>query len=128
MRKSLARLLDSAGFAPHAFADSKAFLDHLATHDVPVAVLDIWRGHLAGMELLAHLCARSPDTRVIFITAHEGRAAQSTIMRAGAFDLFIKPFDPNCFLDAIGRAFASTSTPTGCGGLAGGARQPTGAA
>jgi FixJ family two-component response regulator len=119
VRKSLTRLLDSAGFATHAFADAKAFLDHLATHHVPVAILDIWMERMTGMELLAHLCARSPDTRVIFITAHEDRAAKAIVMRAGAFDFFIKPFDPNCFLDAIGRAFAGAAALADRGGLPG---------
>jgi FixJ family two-component response regulator len=105
VRKSLTRLLDSAGFASEAFADPQAFLAHLGSHQVSVAVLDIWMEEMTGMELLAHLCARSPATRVIFITAHEDPAARATVMQAGAFDFFIKPFDPGSCLESIGRAF-----------------------
>jgi FixJ family two-component response regulator len=56
---------------------------------------------MTGMELLAHLCARSPSTRIIFITAHEDHAAEATVMQAGAFAFFIKPFDNIAFLAAV---------------------------
>ena len=101
VRKSLARLLESAGHAVDAFAEPEAFLEHLAHNSVPVAVLDIWMDRMTGMELLAHLCARSPQTRVIFITAHEDAGAKATVMQAGAFAFFIKPFDNAQFLAAV---------------------------
>jgi FixJ family two-component response regulator len=110
VRKSIARLLDSSGFEVEAFAEPEAFLVHLATHSVPVAVLDIWMKNMTGMELLAHLCARSPGTRVIFITAHEDSAAEATVMQAGAFAFFIKPFDNQRFLAAVRDAFDHTSS------------------
>ena len=59
---------------------------------------------MTGMELLAHLCARSPQTRVIFITGHEDHAAEATVMSAGAFAFFIKPVDDREFLAAVHRA------------------------
>jgi FixJ family two-component response regulator len=104
VRKSVSRLLESDGFSARAFSEPEAFLDHLATNSVPLAVLDIWMESMTGMELLAHLCAKSPDTRVIFITGHEDRAAETTVMQAGAFAFFIKPFDDDQFLDAVHRA------------------------
>src|SRR4051794_28923974 len=105
MRKSISRLLKLEGFNVRAFGDPKDFLNEMATNHVRLVVLDIWMERMTGMELLAHLCARSPATRVIFITGHEDPAARATVMQAGAFDFFIKPFDPNIFLDAVGRAF-----------------------
>ena len=104
VRKSVSRLLESAGFKARAFNDPKPFLEHLALNPVPLAVLDIWMESMTGMELLAHLCARSPQTRVIFITGHEDPAAEATVMSAGAFAFFIKPFDDGQFLAAVHRA------------------------
>jgi FixJ family two-component response regulator len=101
VRNSIARLLESSGFMVNAFGEPEAFLGHVATHCVPVAILDIWMEGMTGMELLAHLCARSPDTRVIFVTGHEDRAAEATVMKAGAFAFFIKPFDNKRFLQAV---------------------------
>ena len=105
VRKSLGRLLESAGFEVRAFSEPEAFLDHVCTHFVPVAVLDIWMERMTGMELLAHLCARSPRTRVIFITGHEDVAAKAVVTRAGAFAFFLKPVDNAEFLSAVERAF-----------------------
>ena len=104
VRKSVGRLLESAGYKVDTFSDPKPFLQHLANHPVPVAVLDIWMESMTGMELLAHLCAKSPQTRVIFITGHEDPAAQATVMQAGAFGFLIKPFDDEEFLTLVDRA------------------------
>ena len=101
VRKSLARLLDSDGFKVESFSEPGAFLVYLVSHSVRLVILDIWMDNMTGMELLAHLCARSPSTRVIFITAHEDHAAEATVMQAGAFAFFIKPFDNTAFLAAV---------------------------
>jgi FixJ family two-component response regulator len=105
VRKSVARVLESSGFRVDAFSEPEAFLAHLTTHSVPVAVLDIWMESMTGMELLAHLCARSPRTRVIFITGREDRAAEATVRQGGAFAFFTKPFDNKLFLAAVRDAF-----------------------
>jgi FixJ family two-component response regulator len=110
VRKSIARLLESSGFKVDAFSEPEAFLTHLAGHFVPVAVLDIWMNNITGMVLLAHLCARSPQTRVIFITGREDYAAETTVKQAGAFAFFLKPFDNKRFLAAVRDAFAHTSS------------------
>ncbi len=104
VRKSLSRLLESDGFSVRAFSEPEAFLNHIATNSVPLAVLDIWMGSMTGMELLAHLCARSPRTRVIFITGREDTAAKATVMPAGVFAFLIKPFDGDQFLSTVHRA------------------------
>ena len=109
VRKSLTRLLDSAGFKVESFSEPEAFLTYLVKHSVRLAVLDIWMDRMTGMELLAHLCARSPSTRVIFVTGHEDHAAETTVMQAGAFAFFIKPFDNARFLGAVQRALNQTS-------------------
>jgi FixJ family two-component response regulator len=108
VRKSVTRLLESSGFEVDAFSEPEAFLEHLTAHSVPVAVLDIWMNNVTGMVLLAHLCARSPKTRVIFITGRADHAAETTVMQAGAFAFFVKPFDQNEFLAAVRNAFGHT--------------------
>ena len=108
--KAVSRLLESAGFRVKAFGDAGPFLEYLGENRVRVAVLDIWMEHMTGMELLAHLCARSPATRIIFITGHEDRAAEATVKQAGAFGFLIKPFDDREFIGLIERAL-DHSTP-----------------
>jgi len=101
VRKSITRLLELEGFKVRAFGDPEDFLNEMATNPVRLVVLDIWMEQMTGMELLAHLCARWPGTRVIFITGHEDRAAEATVMQAGASGFFIKPLDNEKFIAAV---------------------------
>ena len=110
VRKSIVRVLGSAGFKVQAFSEPDAFLRHLRMHSGPVAILDIWMDNMTGMELLAHLCARSPNTRCIFITGREDHAAEMTVMHAGAFAFFVKPFDNVRFLQAVQDALCAAPT------------------
>lgn len=105
VRKSVGRLLESAGFSVQTFGEPELFLEHLTKNPVDVAVLDIWMESMNGMELLAHLCARSPQTRIIFITGYEDSAAKATVTQAGVFAFFHKPFDDDQFLSTVHRAF-----------------------
>ena len=101
MRKSISRLLELEGFKVRAFGEPEDFLNQMATNPVRLVVLDIWMQQMTGMEVLAHLCARWPRTRVIFITGHEDRAAEATVMQAGASGFFIKPLDNEKFISAV---------------------------
>jgi len=104
--KSVSRMLQSDGLSARAFADPRVFLEYVRTNAVPVVVLDVWMERMTGMELLAHLCARSPQTRVIFITGQEDPAAEATVMAAGAFAFLLKPFDDDEFLHEVHRALS----------------------
>lgn len=110
VRKSIVRVLESAAFKVQAFSEPDAFLRYLRTHSVPVAILDIWMDNMTGMELLAHLCARSPNTRCIFITGREDHAAETIVMQGGAFAFFVKPFDNKRFLQAVQDALCPAPT------------------
>ena len=106
VRRSVGRLLESDGFEVRAFGKPEEFLTYAANNAVKVAVLDIWMDRITGMELLAHLCARSPQARAIFITGREDAAARATVMQAGASAFFIKPIDDAQFLQAVRHAFS----------------------
>ena len=46
---------------------------------------------------------------LFLLQAHEDHAAEATVMQAGAFAFFIKPFDNARFLGAVHRALHQTS-------------------
>jgi FixJ family two-component response regulator len=102
--RSVGRLLESAGLGAITFSEPGSFLEYAAENSVPLAILDIWMEQMTGMELLAHLCAKSPRTRVIFMSGHEDLAAKATVMQAGALAFFIKPFHNDYFLNVVRRA------------------------
>ncbi len=99
--RSMQYLLASDGLAVRAFNKPEDFLGHVAAHRVPVVVLDIWMEKVTGLEVLARLCALSPKTRVIVITAREDLAARATAMQIGPVAFFIKPFNDEQFLAAV---------------------------
>ena len=99
--KSIRYLLASEGLKVRPFNKAEDFLAHASTHHVPVVVTDIWMDQVTGLELLARLCAISPRTKVIVITAREDLAARATAMAIGPVAFFMKPFDDEKFIAAV---------------------------
>jgi len=102
--RSTGRLLVSDGFTVRPFNKGADFIAYVASHEVPLVVLDIWMKDMTGLEVLARLCAISPQTNVIVITAHEDNAARITAMQIGTVAFLIKPFDAEQFLEVVHRA------------------------
>ena len=99
--KSMQYLLASEGFKVRPFNKAEDFLAHAGTHHVPIVVTDIWMDDVTGLELLARLCAISPRTKVIVMTAREDLAARATAMAIGPVAFFMKPFDDEKFITAV---------------------------
>jgi len=99
--KSMHYLLASEGIQVRTFSKAADFLAHASAQHVPVVVTDIWMDQVTGLEVLARLCAISPKTRVIVITAREDLAARATAMAIGPVAFFMKPFDDEKFIAAV---------------------------
>ncbi|HZS17236.1 MAG TPA: response regulator [Candidatus Udaeobacter sp.] len=106
--KSIHYLLASEGFKVRPFNKAEDFLTHASNQHVPVVVTDIWMDQVNGLEVLARLCAISPSTRVIVITAREDLAARATAMAIGPVAFFMKPFDDEKFIAAVHDALAKS--------------------
>jgi FixJ family two-component response regulator len=110
--RSTGRLLVSDGFTVRPFNKGKDFIAYVASHDVPLVVLDIWMEEMSGLEVLARLCAMSPQTHVIVITGREDSAARITAMQIGIAAFLIKPFDAEQFLEMVHRALGHAPDTT----------------
>ena len=106
--KSIHYLLASEGFKVRMFNKAEDFLTYATTHHVPVVVTDIWMDQVTGLEVLARLCAISPKTRVIVITAREDLAARATAMAIGPVAFFMKPFNDEKFIAAVRDALSQS--------------------
>src|SRR2546423_5034141 len=104
--KSMHYLLAAEGLRVRPFNKAEEFLAYAAQHQVPLVVTDIWMDGVTGLEVLARLCAVSPRTKVIVITAREDLAARATAMAIGPVAFFMKPFDDEEFIAAVGKALA----------------------
>jgi len=101
--RSTGLLLASEGFAVRQFNNGEDFISYVASHEVPLVVLDIWMEEMTGLEVLARLCAMSPQTHVIVITGREDSAARITATQIGTVAYLIKPFDDEQFLEMVHR-------------------------
>jgi len=108
--KSMHYLLASEGFKVRPFAKAEDFLAHASNHHVPLVVTDVWMEGVTGLEVLARLCAVSPSTRVIVITAREDLAARATAMAIGPVGFFMKPFNDEKFIAAVRDALAQSGS------------------
>src|SRR6266567_7157096 len=102
--RSTGLLLASEGFVVRQFDNGEDFIRYVASHKVPLVVLDIWMEEMTGLEVLARLCAMSPQTHVVVITGREDSAARITAMQIGTVAFLIKPFNDEQFLEAVHRA------------------------
>jgi FixJ family two-component response regulator len=107
VRKSLARLLRSAGYEAETFATAAEFLDHRRVHDTPgCLVLDVQMPGLNGLELQQELLDSSSPIPIIFITGHGDIPMSVIAMKAGAVDFLSKPFRDDDLLKAVLEASA----------------------
>jgi len=104
--KSMHYLLASEGFRVRPFNKAEEFLQYATHQQVRLVVTDIWMDEVTGLEVLARLCAISPRTKVIVMTAREDLAARATAMAIGPVAYFMKPFDDDKFLSAVRDALA----------------------
>jgi two-component system response regulator FixJ len=104
MRRSLAYLLDSAGWQTRALASGREFLDSYDGHVPGCLVLDVMMPLMGGMEVQQILSERTICLPIIFLSAHGDLPMAVQAMKRGAFDFLEKPCKDYVLLDAVGRA------------------------
>jgi FixJ family two-component response regulator len=104
VRKSLSRLLGSAGYAVETFASAREFLARAPSAGPCCLVLDVRMPGLTGIEMQEALAAAGRQVSIVFVTGHVDVRASVKAMRAGAVDLLTKPIDQEELLAAIARA------------------------
>ncbi len=104
VRKSLTRLLESAGYTVAAFGSAREFLEAAPTPGPCCLVLDVRMPGITGLDLqktLSHAVRRIP---IVFVTGHGDVPMSVNAMKAGAIDFLTKPYAAKDLLDAIQRA------------------------
>src|SRR5215813_11988400 len=70
IRKSLDRLIRSAGLEVLVFASAEEFLKSVHPRKADCLILDVQLPGMSGIELLNHMNVHKYEVPVIFITAH----------------------------------------------------------
>ena len=87
MQKTLAR----DGYQVTAVESGEQALQHLATQEFDLALIDLRLKGMDGLELLAELRRKCPATTVIILTAHASLETAVQALRQGAHDYLFKP-------------------------------------
>ena len=105
VRKSLKRLMKSAGLKAETWASAEDFLNSGYQDKPGVLILDVRMPGLSGPEVQSQLAAAGSKIPIIFITAHEDEKIYNAAMELGAVAFLQKPFDDQTLLNAIHLAF-----------------------
>lgn len=89
----LKELLEGQGYETvQAFSGTEALL-YLEKRVPDGVILDLMLPGMAGEELLKHIKEKSPDTAVVVSSAKEDVQVRISLLKAGADDYVVKPFD-----------------------------------
>ena len=108
VRKSLGRLIKTAGFQAESFASVGEFLARRPYDGPCCLVLDVRMPGLTGLDLQEALRAAGQRLSIVFITGYRDVPVSVKAMKGGAVDFLTKPVDEAVLLGAIRQAVART--------------------
>ena len=117
VRRSLLRVVQSAGYLGKTFASARDFLGWLPHGQPACLVLDIHMEELSGFDLHDRL-----KVPTVFISGHDDAPTLKRIERSRAVGHLRKPFDRATVLEAIQRAVGSIDAARADAPEAGGLR------
>ena len=109
VRKSLALLIDSAGWHAETFASAQEFLAWPRVLSPSCLVLDLHLPDLDGLEVQERVAADRVDMPIIFISGHGDVPMTVRAMKAGAIEFLTKPLRSDALLHAIRSAIERSS-------------------
>ena len=113
VRKSLTRVMTSAGYTVETFASARDFMARAPAAGPCCVVLDVRMPGLTGLDLQEALVGAGRPIPIVFITGHGDISMSVRAMKAGAVDFLTKPFDVASLLAAIRRAVAKDARDRG---------------
>jgi FixJ family two-component response regulator len=104
VRRGLARLLKSAGYAAETFSSAEDYLGREIFEGSICLVLDVRMPGLKGPGLQEALEKRGACEQIVFLTGHGDVPTATRAMKKGAVDFLTKPFDDEELILAVKRA------------------------
>jgi len=104
VRRSLQRLIRSAGWNAESFASAQEFLARPGPGTPSCLVLDLRLPGLSGLDLQKRMAEIGLEIPIVFLTGHGDIPASVQAMKAGAVEFLTKPFDEEDLFQAIKEA------------------------
>ena len=98
VRRSLLRVVQSAGYVGETFASAREFIAWLPHGQAACLILDVHMDDVSGFELHDRL-----TVPIVFISGHDDAATLERIAKSRAAAHLRKPFDRATVLDTIDR-------------------------
>lgn len=108
VRRSLARLVKTAGYEAEVFASVREFLARRPYDGPCCLVLDVRMPGLTGLDLQETLRVAGQRLSIVFVTGYRDVPVTVRAMKGGAVDVLTKPVDAEVLLEAIRQAVART--------------------
>jgi CheY-like chemotaxis protein len=105
--KRLKPALEKSGFTVECFESPAAAMERLAEKEFDIVVTDLRMEGMDGIQILEHVMANCPRTRVVLITGYATVEVAREALVKGAFDFISKPFKPNDLRAVINKAALS---------------------
>lgn len=104
VRRSLQRLIRSAGWNAESFASAQEFLARPGPGTPSCLVLDLRLPGLSGLDLQKRMAEIGLEIPIVFLTGHGDIPTSVQAMKAGAVEFLTKPFDEEDLFQAIQEA------------------------
>lgn len=100
--EALERSLRVGGLRPQGFTSAHSALDALDEFQPDVVIADYWMPELDGVEFLAEVLKRAPNTQRILLTGDASQeVVEEAIARCQVFRLLFKPWDASRLLITV---------------------------
>ena len=104
VRNAIFNLLTSVGLKCEAFGTADDFIRNIDQEQAGCIVMDVRMPRMSGLDAQRVLGEHGVDLPLIFITGHADIPSVVRAMKAGAVEVFGKPFDNQELIDAVHRA------------------------
>ena len=103
VRRSLDRLMRSAGFKTECFDSAEEFLES-ADDFLGCIILDLKLPGMNGLDLQRRLADENRKIPIVFVSSNDDSTSKSQALNAGATAFLNKPFGDKTLLDAVDSA------------------------
>ena len=106
MADSCAFLLGRAGYQATVAYSGEEALEQLVRQEFELVVTDLKMPRMSGLQLLAAVKSKNPDSEVLVVTGFPGIDTAVAAIKQGAFDYVTKPFTEQDLLGRVEKALA----------------------
>ena len=104
-RNTMCKLLTVRGLTASAAGSGAEALEKLSTEQYDVTILDVRMPEMNGVQVLAEIRKLDPEVEVIVMTGYASVDTAKEIIKLGAYDFLLKPYEIEDLMEKIEAAY-----------------------